>query len=454
MMQMINRHDRTRAFVEHQDATDMQVSLFEMLDSLSTALDLINPALHDHHKTTCYIACCLAEQLNYDTDAFNDVFAASIVHDIGAIALADRLKLLDFEQRNPHMHGEFGAVLLSKFELFSKFAPIVRFHHVPWDFGKGHVFNETPVPDASHLIHLADRVAVLIKPKEPIFAQVAPLRERISDLSGRYFMPEMVDAFLEESRKEVFWLDLTSRRLDQVLARKSKFADISLNLDELVQLSRFYALIIDARSRFTATHSSGVAASAEAIAEYYGLPEDECKKCRVAGYLHDIGKLSIPNEILEKNGELDLMEWRTVRAHTYYTWQVLAAVDGLQEIALWAADHHEHLSGDGYPFRRKGDDLPLGSRILAVADVFTALAEDRPYRLGMKKGQLTGILLEMVDENKLDAEIVNLLIENFEPLQTRREAAQNSEKHALAEFWQVARGSMEPHASEQATNAT
>lgn len=419
---------------------DVSISLFDMMDSLSTALDLINPALSKHHKLTCYVTSCIAEEMDLDDDAFNALFSASILHDIGAIALADRMRLLDFEVASPHLHGELGALLLSKFPPFKAFAPLVRYHHVPWLDGEGAMFRGAEVPSGSHMIHLADRVAVLIKPNIPIFEQVSDVREKAAALSGATFVPEMVEAFLEMSRKEVFWLDFVHRDITKILKRKSRLPSLSLDLDGLLAMSRFYALIIDTRSRFTATHSSGVAASAEKLARLSGLGDFQAKKVRIAGYLHDIGKLSVPESILEKNGKLDLTEWRTVRAHTYYTHEILDVVAGLQDIAVWAADHHENLNGDGYPFRRHDGELPLESRILAVADVFTALAEDRPYRQGLSAEEVTRIMTEMVQEKKLDGDVVAMVCDNYAELEAERSAAQTAESIELADFWERARG--------------
>ncbi|MBT6094933.1 MAG: HD domain-containing protein [Rhodospirillaceae bacterium] len=422
-----------------QESEDLSISLFDMMDSLSTALDLINPALDDHHKLTCYVTCCIAEEMGLDDSTYNNLFAASVLHDIGAIGFSDRMKLLEFEEKNAHLHGELGAILLSKFPPFRLFADLIKFHHVPWRDGAGAEFRGQPVPMESHLIHLADRIAVLVNRKKPIFDEAPKVRDKINALSGPTFVPEMVDAFLEMSRKEVFWLDFVHQNIGKVLRTKSRLPRITLGVDGLLELSRFYALIIDTRSRFTATHSSGVAATAEKLAQLSRLSVLQSKKVRIAGYLHDIGKLAVPDSILEKNGSLDLIEWRTIRSHTYYTHQILDAVDGLQDIAKWASDHHENLDGDGYPFRHAEDRLPLESRILAVADVFTALSEDRPYRDGMDSGQIVKILLEMVAERKLDHDVVETLISQMDDVQLVRQEAQATEQLLLTDFWEKAR---------------
>lgn len=420
------------------EPSSFSIALYSMMESLSSALDLINPALDSHHRITCYIACSLAEEMAMGDEDFNNLFAASLLHDIGGIALMDRLKLLDFEVRRPHDHAELGYILLSKFEPFVGFSDLVRHHHVDWQNGKGENHNGHPVSFLSHLIHLADRVAVIVDRSLPIFEQVAEIRDKVMEHSGEYFMPEHVEAFLSVSRKEFFWLDIISDRLNLILRKKSRLPTVSLDTDGLLMMSQFYALIIDTRSRFTATHSSGVATCARELALLFDVSDDEAKKFMIAGYLHDIGKLAVPDSILEKNGKLSLEEWRTVRSHTYYTRQILESIAGLDDITDWASDHHENLGGDGYPYRRTARKIPLGSRILAVADVFTALSEDRPYRAGMKIDEIIEVLDKMVVEKHLDDEVVGRLKQNIKEVYKALLVAQERENLKLSDFWEKA----------------
>jgi HD-GYP domain-containing protein (c-di-GMP phosphodiesterase class II) len=139
----------------------------------------------------------------------------------------------------------------------------------------------------------------------------------------------------------------------------------------------------------------------------------------VAGNLHDIGKLAIPNSILEKPGKLTKEEMAVMKSHTYFTYSIINTIGGLQEIAEWAAYHHEKLDNSGYPFRCKEADLSTGARIMMVADIFTALAEDRPYRKGMDKDGVVRVLKEFSDRKQLDSRIVNLLIENYNEILPR-----------------------------------
>ena len=136
----------------------------------------------------------------------------------------------------------------------------------------------------------------------------------------------------------------------------------------------------------------------------------------VAGNFHDIGKLVIPNSILDKPAGLTKEEMALMKSHTYYTYAVINTIGGIRNIAEWAAYHHERLDGSGYPFHCKADDLSTGARILAVADIFTALAEDRPYRKGMPRPEIVRILKQFSAGGLLDARIVSLVTENYNEL--------------------------------------
>ncbi len=422
-----------------QDADNIHISLFDMVNALSTALDIINPALDSHQKRTCFIAASIARAADMRGEEYDDLFSAAILHDIGAIALWERLKLLEFEDVSPHLHSRLGALLLERFEPFRRFSPIVRCHHVHWEHGNNQMFDDQPVPLASHLVYLADRIEVLAQNSDNIIADATMIRERVASLSGEHFHPRFVDTFLEISVRESFWLDLVSHKMDDLLMEMAPFKTVSLNLDELARLARFYSLVIDSRSRFTATHSAGVATCGEVLARSCGMSALDTMKVRIAGYLHDLGKLGISNELIEKPGRLDDSELSKMKTHSYMTFEILSRIQGLEDIASWAASHHERLDGSGYPFHKHGDEIPLGARVLCVADVYTALTEDRPYRAGMGTTQAMAIIHDQVASGKLDADVVRVLDASLEEVDQARIAAQTREEEDLAGFWELAK---------------
>ncbi len=116
-------------------------------------------------------------------------------------------------------------------------------------------------------------------------------------------------------------------------------------------LTRIFAKVIDFRSPFTAMHSAGVAASAVRLARLVHMSDTECQMIRIAGNLHDIGKIAVPRSVLEKQSRLTPDEFDIIRAHSYCTYQVLDGLKGLEDIQRWAAYHHERLDGKGYPFK-------------------------------------------------------------------------------------------------------
>jgi HD-GYP domain-containing protein (c-di-GMP phosphodiesterase class II) len=200
-----------------------------------------------------------------------------------------------------------------------------------------------------------------------------------------------------------------------------------LYLDDIVDFARLLCQVIDYKSAFTATHSSGVAEAAVDLGRLLGFSDRECVMLRIAAFLHDLGKLAIPSEILEKPGRLTSDERNIMRTHVYFTYQVLEPIEALDGIVAWASLHQERLDGSGYPFGYGRESLPLGARIMAVADVFTALTEDRPYRKGMTKDEATALLQAMAQKGELEQLVVNMLLAHYDEFdQVRAEAQQNA----------------------------
>lgn len=412
-----------------------QVSFLDMFMSLSTALDLVNPRLGDHHKLTCYIAGRIARGMGLKGDDYDRVFAAALVHDIGATPMADRLKILEFEERSPHLHARMGHVLLESIDMFAPQAPLVRDHHVKWNDGGGREHDGHAVDQLSHIIHLADRIAILLDRQMPLLSQASGIRERIAKHAGTLFPPLAAEAFADLSHDHAFWLQMDGPFLDESINDISGLSSQLLDVSDLMQLARVYAFIIDSRSRFTACHSSGVATVAETLALAMNRGVVTAQKVKIAGYLHDIGKIAVPNEILDKNGALSDEERLVIKGHSFYTKKILGQVKGIEKIAEWASQHHEFLDGSGYPFGVKEDALDPEARILTVADIFTALTEDRPYRSGMNLSEALNILGRMADAGKIDGTVFAALVEHADAINDIRAHAQDIENDKLAKFW-------------------
>jgi putative nucleotidyltransferase with HDIG domain len=139
------------------------------------------------------------------------------------------------------------------------------------------------------------------------------------------------------------------------------------------------ARAVDTRDAYTGSHSERVADLAARIAERLGLTPEEIELARLAGRLHDLGKLAIPEEILRKPGGLTEAERLVLERHPQIGFRMLESL-GVDPVAEWVLHHHERWDGAGYPNGISGDDIPLGARIIFVADAFDAMTSDRIYR--------------------------------------------------------------------------
>lgn len=423
---------------------DVDISLFNTIMCLSDALDLISPTLVGHHKQVAYIAHEIAAEINLPAEEQNNISISGLLHDSGALTLAEKLDFMKFEIDNPYLHAELGFRLFKDFDLFPvQIGELIRHHHIYWRDGQGKEFKGEEVLIGSHILHLADRISVLINKNKEIFVQVNDICDQIERQTGKMFNPELVDAFKSLAKKEYFWLDASSAYLGKTLERKVTLSLVRLDINGLLNLCKLFSHIVDFRSRFTARHSSGVASVAESLARLVGFSENECLLMRAAGFLHDLGKLAVPAEILEKPAKLTEEEFNIIRSHSYHTYRVLSGIPELDIVNIWGSFHHERLDGSGYPFHYDHGSITFGSRIMAVADVFTALTEDRPYREGLAKESTLQIMNKMSDNTKLDPAIVKLLELNYEDiskalkrvqLEAEKEYQSFYEKSAVAGF--------------------
>lgn len=390
----------------------ISVNLGNLVLSLSDALDLAFSSLAMHQQRTAFIAWELAKQAKLPGKRIENVFIAGLLHDIGALSLEEKTSIHENEGPELERHCIRGMNLFKSNPWLAPCADLVRYHHQGW------VTWEEPrdIPEVfdSQLLFLADYLERHINRKTYILHQDQVLCSRLKELAGKRIKSDIVDLFLELSRREEFWLDLTSPRLYSLLLHHGPFQTIEVDLNNIAIFAKLLSMIVDFKSPFTATHSSGIARCSMLLAEMVGMSESEVKLMEVAGLLHDLGKLVVPNSILEKPAGLTPAEMAVIKQHTYYTFSILSTIGGLQMIAEWGAYHHERLDGKGYPFKREAHEINLGARIIAVSDIFTALAEDRPYRSGMEAERIKTILQEQADRGFQDPRIIKLLFENME----------------------------------------
>ena len=405
--------------VEARDERELlDVDLREIVYALSDALDLVGISDVAHGKRVAIMAERCAQQLGYDPNEATFIFDLGMLHDIGVSSSRVHAMLVsEFDWENSQEHCEIGYQLLCSFQPLARMAEPVRLHHTHWATLQSRADVAPEVAEAANLIFLTDRVDAMCAAfysGDSILRHNQTLRAHIAGLSGGFFSPRLVEAFMSVSSSEAFWLGLEPRGIQQVLQGKlSGGRKFQPTMRDLKRLAHIFARIVDAKSTYTANHSLGVARVARLVGRLMGLDALVCDKLLIAGLLHDLGKLRVPDDILDKPGPLDDQELTVMQTHSYETYQILGRIRGLEEIAQWAAYHHEAPGGRGYPFHLDAAKFSLPARILRVADIFQAMVQNRPYRAGLTEGAVRAYLDKLTLCGLVDGEVVQVLETNM-----------------------------------------
>jgi putative nucleotidyltransferase with HDIG domain len=283
-------------------------------------------------------------------------------------------------------------------------------------------FNGGGYPDGlmGETIPIGARIALLAQTIEVFWRERGPeaALEVIQKRSRRWFDPALVKAAVSLANRDALFADLDSPNiLDLVGILEPVEHRLPLTDDRIENICLAFADIIDAKTPFTYRHSNGVAAAALRIANTLGLAPQEVTLLRRAALLHDIGKLCVPNSILEKPAKLEQHEWEIVKKHPHYSHEILRRIPGFEQLSEIAANHHERLDGRGYYRNYDASQLSLYDRIIAVADVYDALAAKRPYRDALPPETVFSIMSKDAP-NALDPAVLEALMYSTNQLTT------------------------------------
>lgn len=392
----------------------LAIDLRQTVCALAEALSLVGIDETQHAERVAYTALRCARQLRWSPEQQSDLLHAALLHDCGVSSSSVHHKLVsELDWDGSITHCLVGEKCLVDFPPLEHLAPVVRYHHTHWP-----ELLETDIPqqerNAANLIYLADRVDALLTgmSEREGKSATAAVREKISSLAGDFFSPELIDSFLCVSDDDSFWRQLQSDALPAEIDRLPDPNPQTIDDEnDLRTLAKIFANIVDAKSQFTYEHSIGVARLAVYLGERMELSPASLLQIEIAALLHDLGKLGVPDRILDKQERLTTEEWQIMQHHSFDSFRVLKKITGFEKIAEWAGNHHETLLGDGYPFHHKAAELDLETRIIIVADIFQALAQERPYRRSLAAPEIVSILREMAADNKIDATLVSLVSE-------------------------------------------
>ncbi|MBA3517920.1 MAG: HD domain-containing protein [Rhizobiales bacterium] len=215
--------------------------------------------------------------------------------------------------------------------------------------------------------------------------------------SGTWFDPALVASFERVATRPDFWETLRSDRIEEAVYALDPGRRVELVDDDYFDDIAFaFAKIIDAKSPYTHGHSERVALFTDLITGELGMSPDQRRWMRRAALLHDIGKLGVSNQILDKPDKLDSREWAAMQRHAELSETILERIGPFRDMARVVGAHHERLDGNGYPRRLRGDEIRFETRIITTADVFDALTADRPYRGPIPISKAFDIMAESV----------------------------------------------------------
>jgi len=422
----------------------MALRISELLAALSHALDLTEGHPPGHANRSCIIGMRIAQALGLSAEQQTNLHHALLLKDAGCSSNAQRVhelfggddhevkravwqrdwrrfaeqvsyalryterrgnlaarlrKLTVLAAKGPRGGGELfrircdrGAQIALAMGFPRQTAQAIRSMDEHWD-GGGYPdgLRQQAIPLESRIINLAQVAEIFFEIGGPALAL-----ETVARRSGRWFDPELARVFARIAMPPGFWYALRAEDLiPAVTALRPAPSSVVTDPATLERIALAFAWVIDAKSHYTYEHSEGVSALAGRIGERLAFSTEETARLRQMALLHDIGKLAVPNRILDKRGPLTDEEFTIVRTHPRHTAEILSRVPIFDELAIEAGSHHERMDGRGYHRGVAAGTLSASARALAVADVAEALGSDRPYRQGMPPDTVAQVLRGM-----------------------------------------------------------
>lgn len=359
----------------------------DIVKALAFVIDLAEGYDAQHGYNVALSAVQLGQYIGLEPHELRNLFYAGLLHDIGEVGFPKENQDCDyFEwQFHPfiHRHPLLGEAIVSHLPTLKDCSQFIRWHHESWD-GTGYPdkLKGEQIPLEAQIIGLCDTFDVA----SSVYPDQRELRNRLGPVLKTRFSPDLLDCFRKLLAETEVW---SAKTFDPQTWNTLGIDAVDLallmdvNVDYFKVTLKTFANVIDAKHQYTKGHSLRVAALSRRIAEEMGFEDEAAAVVERAGFLHDAGKVGISRCILDKPGPLTDIEYHRIKAHPGISAALLNTVQCLADHAPLVRHHHERFDGKGYPDRLKGEDIPMGSRILAVADTYDAMTSDRAYRKGL-----------------------------------------------------------------------
>ncbi|TME39413.1 MAG: HD domain-containing protein [Chloroflexi bacterium] len=438
----------------NQEPSIGRLRLAERLAALSIVTDLGSWRLPETAMQACLLATRLAQRMDVSANDVSDVYYTTLLRSVGCTAYAhEEAVLLDdaelaaagsVDWADPRealgfwlhrvasdstplehariivasmprwvlirheqitSHCEVGAAMVRRLELAPVVQQALQQVFERWD-GKG-----SPHRLAGERLVLPVRFAQVATVAAVFWrwggpgAAIATVKQR----GGAMLDPWVAAGFLQYSTALLAELETADVLQALLLAEPEPLKQIPD--DGIDSVARAFGDMVDLKLPFTRGHSSGVSELAEAAARRLRFNEPDVVSIRRAGLLHDLGRMSVSNRIWEKRGPLTASEWEQVRLHAYQSERILVRSPLLAPLAPLTGMHHERQDGSGYHRQATGNALPLAARVLAAADAYQAMTQERPYRPALAPATAAGLLATEVSKGRLDGDCVRAVLE-------------------------------------------
>ena len=374
----------------------------EIIGVVRRTLSKIDPRLVDHGERVAYIARHIFDECPDRAELdLSRLLLLCLLHDVGAYKTNEIDDMVRFETERPFDHSLFGYLFLKYTTHLSDYAEALLYHHTDYALLPE---RESECSRYAQLIFLADRADILLHSDKPAL-------DVFEGLAGGRFNPVYVEAMLRAQAKTDF----------AGLIRSGAYRDgmsallglLRISRGEIMDYLKLLVYAIDFRSPYTVTHTADTTIIAMETGRLLGLGEHDMQALYIGAFLHDVGKIAIPHAILDKPGRLTPEEYEIVKRHIPEGEAILRGVvsDEICDIAL---RHHEKLDGSGYSRGLTASELTMPQRIVAVADILSALSQARPYKPPYPKERVVSILTDMRDAGQLCPQVVGTVCAHYD----------------------------------------
>lgn len=379
-----------------------------VLDIIRRFCNYIDPRLTEHGSHVAYIISRMLQDTGqYTKQELRDICFLAQLHDIGAYKTEEISRMLQFETDDIWDHSFYGYLFIRYFSPLKELAPAVLLHHITWNFLEQGDVPSTKLKDLSQILHIADRIDVSMSLEKRSWEETLQL---IIQGTNNIFAPHIVDLAAKLDFKD---------SIENEWRKDSEYIDsltsIPLSEEESTEYLKMLVFIIDFRSHHTVTHTITTTSISYELGKLLSLNEEQLNQVLCGSLLHDLGKIAIPVEILEYPGKLSQKAMGIMRTHVNFTEKIFGgSIDKtIERIAL---RHHEKLNGSGYPKKLKAEDLTKEERLVAIADIISALTGTRSYKASFPTDDILSILTRMKDDGLLDESIVDLATEHLDDI--------------------------------------